>query len=205
MKGFQNRISTNCLFCYFFLIGMFFIPLSSLQAQGVTGGLSLAGVTSQIDGDSWGGFNKWGFHFGGYAQYRFSEKVGLQTEILYGLRGSREVQTDYGQITLQYIDVPVLFQYIRPFGSGQLALEVGISVNILMKARTGFKNLSFDQTENYRRYSLEWNTGGSYKFSDYATFFGRWSVGLSNLNNTPTRRPWLTIHYLSFGFRLHLK
>lgn len=174
-----------------------------LRAQ-MGGGLNAAVVTSQIDGDTWGGFNKWGYSFGGHARYQFGGPWSLQVEVLYARRGSREVQNDYGQISLQYIDVPVLLQYQLPDNLSAIGIEAGVSGNVLLVARTGFKPLVLDQTDSYRRFSAEGHLGGSLRLAESLSAFGRWSIGLTNLNNTPARRPWLTIHYLSAGLRIHL-
>lgn len=175
---------------------------SWLQGQGVGGGLTGGVVASQIDGDTWGGFNKWGYQFGGFAYYDFNDHIALQVEILQSRRGSREVQTDFGQVTLSFIDVPILFQYKRPLSNGGTAVaEGGLSANLLLSGKTGFKPLVLDQTENYRRLSTELHLGAAWYFSEKIGLYGRWSLGLSNLNGTPAARPWLTIHCLSAGLR----
>lgn len=188
----------------FFLVCLAVAQLlpNGLRAQGVGGGLTGAVVASQIDGDTWGGFNKWGYQFGGFAYYDFNDRMALQIEILTSHRGSREVQTAYGQVALNFIDVPVLFQYKKELGNGGMVIgEGGLSANLLLSAKTGFDPFKLDQTENYRRLSSELHLGAAYYFTRSIGFYGRWSLGISNLNGTPAARPWLTIHCLSAGLR----
>lgn len=177
---------------------------TALRAQGVGGGLTGGVVTSQIDGDTWGGYNKWGYQIGGFAYYGLSDRLNLHIEIIHTHRGSREVVTDFGRVNLNYIDVPVLLQYKFPVSQGEFNAEAGISANLLLSAQTGFDPFQFDQTENYRRLSSELHLGSSYFFNDFLGIFGRWSIGMTNLNATPLARPWLTIHYFTLGTRVKL-
>lgn len=174
------------------------------KSTGVGGGLSLAGLTSQIDGDQWGGYNKFGYHLGGFAYYDFNDWASLQIEILLGHRGSRETRTAIGQVALNYIDVPVLFR-IRPLRDHRLEpyAELGPSVSYLLSARTGFKPSKLDQTDNYRRITGEFHIGAGMQANPYLGLFARWSVGFSNL--TVFYPPWFTIHYISLGVKVGLK
>lgn len=172
----------------------------------VGGGLSVAGVASQIDGDTWGGYNKLGISFGGFAFYDFTDKLSLQVEILFGHRGSREVVTAFSQIALNMIDVPILARYklIGDAASG-LSVEAGLAPVIMLDAKSGIGALKRDQTANYKRLSVEAHAGLSWAFNENIGMFARWSYSVSNLNNTPSRRPWLTLHYISLGVRAGLK
>jgi|GEM_PF-2689027 len=170
-------------------------------AQAQMGGGILGGVTSsQIDGDSWGGYNFWGHQVGGFVEYSFSEKVGLQLEISQSRRGSREA--GIGRVALSFIDVPVLFRMKRELNGREVAGELGLSGNLLLSGKTGLKPFDFDQTENFRRFSSELHLGAAYYFSPNLGFYGRWTIGLSNLHSDPQLRPWLAIHYFSFGLRV---
>jgi hypothetical protein len=182
-------------------LGMWLLA-HGLAFSQVGAGLWLSGVASQIDGDSWGGYEKVGFGVGGFAWYNFSEKVGLQTEISFGHRGSREVVEGFGQYALNFIDVPVLLRY-RFWQAGNLgvSLETGPGVSFLLSARNGFKPNQVDNTEFFSRYNAEAHLGLSGNFGSAFTIFMRWSMGLNNLWAF-TPRPWMTIHYFSLGVRV---
>lgn len=180
-----------------------FLPWIAFS-QGVGGGLSLAGVASQIDGDQWGGYKKLGLHFGGFAWYDFNDRLGIQAEILYGHRGSREVVTAYGQISLNYIDLPLLLRVrVLSKESTQLFAEAGPSANLILSARTGFKEFKRDVTAEYNRLNSEVHLGGTLLFQERIGLLARWSYGITNLYNA--RRPWLAIHYVNFGVRIAFK
>ena len=201
MRNLKNLLVFGSL-----LMTLALLSSSPVQAQGVGGGLMGGVVTSQIDGDTWGGFNKWGYAVGGFAYYDFNDRLALQVEILQSRRGSREVQTDFGQVTLSYIDVPLLFQFKRELSKGRTAIaEGGLSANLLLAGKTGFRPLILDQTENFTRLSSEVHLGATVYFTEMLGIYGRWQLGITNLNNSFTRRPWLTIHCLSAGLRVRFQ
>jgi hypothetical protein len=182
---------------------LFLCPLLA-GAQGVGGGIQIAGVASQIDGDQWGGYNKGGLGFGGFAFYDFNDYLSLQVELLYGHRGSREVTKAYGQINLNFIDMPVLLRLrCYEWGNAAFFAEAGPSVNTLLSARNGFKDLKLDVTDFYHRFNAEVHLGASLLVNERAGMFVRWSYGLTNLN--VFTRPWFAIHYISLGARLSFK
>jgi hypothetical protein len=99
----------------FFLL-LFVIVSSSLQAQRFNAGLMLGGVTSQVDGDTYDGYHKWGYLGGGYVTLQISPHSSFQMELEYIQKGSRRVDTTTSGGTqyllrLHYIEVPFLYQY----------------------------------------------------------------------------------------------
>lgn len=175
-----------------------------LSAQGVGGGIQLSGVASQIDGDQWGGYNKLGLGFGGFAFYDFNDYLSLQIELLYGHRGSREVVKAYGQINLNLIDLPVLLRLrVYEWGYAKFFVEAGPSVNTMLSARNGFRDLKYDVTDYYHRFNAEIHLGASMLLRERVGLFMRWSYGLTNLN--VFTRPYFAIHYISLGGRLSFK
>jgi hypothetical protein len=99
----------------FFLL-LFVMVSSSLQAQRFNAGLMLGGVTSQVDGDTYDGYHKWGYLGGGYVTLQISPHSSFQMELEYIQKGSRRVDTTTSGGTqyllrLHYIEVPFLYQY----------------------------------------------------------------------------------------------
>ena len=181
---------------------------SSLLAQNVGGGLLATGIASQIDGDSWGGYNKPGYTFGGFAWYDFNDRISLMPEISIGKRGSREVVKGYGQVSLTMIDVPWLVRY-RLFGKPEaqsLLLEAGPSANILLAAKSGFGQLKRDLMPNFHRFNLSGSVGSTFFFNKGIAVFGRWTYALTNMNKfaNVTRQYW-RCHFISLGLKLALK
>ncbi|HTX87954.1 MAG TPA: porin family protein [Bacteroidales bacterium] len=91
-------------------------------AQRFNGGVLLGGNVSQVDGDTWQGYHKFGFQAGGLVALRISPHSSFQMELEYFQKGSRQNgdstggNTSSSQIStyllrLHYIEIPVLYQY----------------------------------------------------------------------------------------------
>lgn len=103
----------------FLLLTSYFLLLVSLHAQQFKAGL-LAGVsTSQVDGDTYAGYNKAGMLAGGFVTSKFSaeSKWSASFEITYIQKGSRKIphpdKGDYAdyKLKLNYVEVPLLVKY----------------------------------------------------------------------------------------------
>lgn len=85
-------------------------------AQQFHGGITAGLVGSQIAGDTYSGFKKAGIYAGGYVGWEFTKHSGLQLELTYFQKGSRENPTEennYDQYLFRtnYLEIPVLYQY----------------------------------------------------------------------------------------------
>lgn len=86
-----------------------------LSAQRFGGGI-LAGMTaSQVDGDSYSGYNKIGFQGGVFVITSFKKNFGAQMEIRYAGKGAQKVtttdDTEVYKLALHYIDLPLMVTY----------------------------------------------------------------------------------------------
>jgi hypothetical protein len=91
------------------------IVTARLFPQTFHGGI-MAGITaSQVDGDSYAGFNKVGLQGGVYVNTMLVGRLGARMEIKYAARGARKPvssdDTQVYQLTLHYIDLPVMLHY----------------------------------------------------------------------------------------------
>lgn len=184
----------------------FLLFSATLFGQNVGGGLSIAGVASQIDGDAWGGYKKLGYNLGGYAFYDFNARWSISPEITLGNRGSRELENGYGQINLNFIDVPVLvrFRAVGEADGQNLLLEAGPSANILYSAKSGFSNLKQNITPSLKKFGASVNLGLIWFVHPQLGITGRWTSSFTNLNGLAVR-PWLTTYFFSFGAKLAFK
>ncbi len=98
-----------------------------MHAQSFHGGL-LAGFTAtQVDGDSYGGYNKGGFQGGVYVSRKFGDLFLVQMEIKYTGKGARKPVTsdspDVYNLTLHYMEIPVLGAIkVKQIGAVELGL-----------------------------------------------------------------------------------
>jgi len=120
---------------------------------GVKAGLS----TSQVAGDTYGGFHKAGFGGGIFVTGKLNEKWTAQMEMLFVQKGSKYIGNpdigdySYYDLRLNYLEVPVLFQ----FHQKKFVFEFGPSFGYLISysedysniSGTGFNPKSFHSTE----------------------------------------------------------
>lgn len=168
------------------LLSIVFASLS-VQAQLFTGGLKAGIVGSQVDGDTYSGFNKAGIFAGPYVNLRIADlnayemKVNdsgdsirvwslwnlsaFQMELAYIQKGARKNpnydKDDFEQYLLRtdYIELAVLYQFLY---SNTLAFEFGPSFSYLM---TTFeeKNQQLSYSVPFRKTVVNY-IGGIYYF-----------------------------------------
>jgi hypothetical protein len=112
-----------------FLFAGFFISAQEFNA-GVYGGL----VMSQLDGDTYNGYNKLGFTGGGYVNRFVSKKLGYQMGLRYINKGSKHADSEAGEYyksVLQYIETPITLRY---FIRKNIDLEGGLAFGYLVKS-----------------------------------------------------------------------
>ena len=73
----------------FLVIVLFIIPVMTL-AQRFKGGVLLGICASQVDGDTYGGFDKVGLQGGVFVNTKFTKYWGAQMEIQYNAKGARK-------------------------------------------------------------------------------------------------------------------
>src|SRR4051812_24370946 len=100
-----------------------FLISSSLFAQGnvsfgLKGGINIASTTNNETG---GSSSRVGFHVGGLAHIHINPDWAVQPEIVYSSQGGKYTVSDgEHQLQLNYINIPVLLQYMT---AGGLRLE----------------------------------------------------------------------------------
>jgi len=142
MKKFLLLAFPKGLFCG---VG-FWLLASVVCAQQFKVGV-LAGIsTTQVDGDTYAGYDKAGFLTGGFVTHKLSpeNKWSASFEIIYIQKGSRKVprpdKGDYAdyKLKLNYAEVPLLLKYgftISDSSGGQkikFVLEGGIAIGALI-------------------------------------------------------------------------
>lgn len=111
------------------------LATQSSFSQGFKGGLLTGVVVSQVDGDNFDGYHKFGFQLGAYTEFDLNEKWGLLVELKYIQKGSNKTDkkdpyNDF-RISLNYIDLPVLLNYKY---NEKLTFGTGLSYGYLMNA-----------------------------------------------------------------------
>ena len=150
------------------LIISLFVSISGF-AQEFKGGLMAGFVTSQVDGDTWSGYNKSSFSAGAFVNRQISEKAAGQIEFRYIRKGALEDDTKDGGGTyykskLNYIQVPVIGQYFR----GNFIFEGGPAFNVLINSAEEDLNgeIPENQTTDFNRIELSVLGGFAYQVTE---------------------------------------
>ena len=186
-----------------YLITTTFIVLmavGSASAQnmniGVKGGLNSYTVENyNTDFDS-----KIGFHLGLMSHFHMGDQFGLQPELVYSMQGAKSGNTE---LLLDYINVPVLFQYM--FDNG-FRLHVGPQIGFLLNAEVDNNGSTLDLKNDFKPVDVALSFGASYV--NPASGFGidaRYNLGITDITEnsnfeTTNRGIQIGVFYL-FGHR----
>jgi len=118
-------------------IFIFFLLFPSISFSQFFEGGAVAGLSaSQIDGDTYYGFNKLGLLAGGWVKHMFTYTVGGQLEVRYIMKGAYESENVddafYYKVVLHYADIPVLINYHY---RERVLFELGLSPEFLVYNR----------------------------------------------------------------------
>jgi hypothetical protein len=164
------------------LIFIFFISLSFISfAQRFEGGFLAGMVASQVDGDTYAGYNKLGFSLGAYVFTPISPKTDIQLEIKFITKGANKkvTETDPRQYTsnLNYIELPVLLKLNT---SKKITWEGGIGFGYLFSFSEKDENgpLPSDESARFKSFELSGQLGMKYIFTDHLSANIRFSYSI---------------------------
>ena len=160
---------------------------------GFKGGLNLSNLSGDIEENS----TKLGFHLGGFAQIKVSDKFSIQPELLYSEQGTsfNNVDADFNgsiytgdvKLKLSYINIPVMFKF---YVDKSFHFEAGPQLGILTTAKTATKISGFDQEvkqdakDFFKSTDFGLNFGVGYDFTNHLFASFRYNLGLSNIAKT---------------------
>lgn len=178
---------------------------ASLSAQdvrfGVKGGLNLANLGGDFgiyDG-YYGGSDaemKVGFHIGGVAEIKFSEKFAVQPELLFSNQGYKSkysfagASADYN-VNLNYVNLPIMVKFFPIQG---LSIEAGPQVGFLISAKDELNDFEIsidpndpenvDTSDKYKTLDFGMNIGVGYELPSGLFFAARYNIGVSKVDDT---------------------
>lgn len=162
------------------------LALITAKAQqvhlGIKGGVNISNLhfNNNTSTDS-----KVGVHFGLLAHIHASKTWALQPELLYSLEGAKAKGNNDVTFNLNYLNVPVLLQYM--FNNG-FRLEGGPQLGFLLNAKTKTNDVTVDNN-SFESISISIPLGVGYLSSSGWGLDARYVFGLSNINenkNGPT-------------------
>ncbi|HCS21715.1 MAG TPA: PorT family protein [Bacteroidetes bacterium] len=171
-----------------FFLGIFAAVLfaGTVNAQhvnfGVKGGLN---AYTFRDGNKTNYGARIGFHAGALAHIHLADQFGLQPEVVFSTQGaSFSGLNSTTQFRLNYVNVPVLFQYMFDMG---FRIQAGPQLGVLLTAKSETNGIDSDIKNNFKPIDFGVAIGASYVH--VPTGFGvdaRVNLGLSQISAIST-------------------
>jgi len=176
------------------------IAFGTTVAQ-VSFGVKAGGNLTSLSGDVEGMSSLPGFHAGGFAEFKLSEKFALQPELLFSMEGGKSSfkyqdgtisMSSEEKLKLGYINMPVMAKYYVTEG---LSLELGPQVGYLISAKSDYdfrstiggvtieESGSEDVKEFMKKTAFGASVGLGYTLKNNLYFQARYHLGLSNIND----------------------
>jgi hypothetical protein len=185
---------------FLFAALMLFI-VNGAFAQDVRVGLKAGGNLSTITNDSEAQM-KFGFHVGGFLDFKFTDMLSLQPEVLFSMQGAKGTADGVSaSLDLNYINVPVLLKI--NFGEG-LSAEIGPQVGYLVSANASGSYGGFSASRSIKDMCEDLDVtaivGLSYTFAENFVISARYGFGLTAIN-VEGEKPKNSVISLSIGYK----
>lgn len=138
-------------------------------SQPFEGGFFAGMSASQVDGDTYSGYNKIGLTAGGYIGSEFNRQWKWKAELRYIQKGAFKKTSidnpDYYRLAIHYVEIPFMLQY---FLNRELFLEIGLSPDVYMfhNEEDEFGDIPGDEGPAYHRFGLNAGAGIGYFITD---------------------------------------
>lgn len=166
------------------LATVFFLGVctTALFAQGfgfgIKGGVNIANTDISSDQFTLDTKSKMSFHGGVFVNLMFTDKLGIQPELLYSLQGSEyDIPSVEGKLSLAYVNVPVLLRYNI---NDLLSLHIGPQFGFLMNAEEEFDGDTADVKDDFKSSDISGAFGVEVDLPMKIGFGARYVLGLSN-------------------------
>jgi hypothetical protein len=166
---------------YLAVLVLLVVTGGSVYAQevniGIKGGLNAYTIGGDDTDDV---ETKLGFNLGLLGHIHLSDNFGLQPEIMYSTQGAKGIDAGDLKVNLDYINVPVLFQYMYDNG---FRIQAGPQIGFLTSAKAKGDGVTVDIKDSFKTIDFGLSLGASYV--NPSSGFGvdaRYNFGLSNIN-----------------------
>jgi hypothetical protein len=170
---------------------------NSVWAQRFDAKLFVGLNLCQVDGDDAGKFNHPGLRAGVGSSFALGESESpwrFVVELAYAQKGSH-IEHNNGEISLQYVEVPLMLSY--NLIEGRLRFAAGVAPAVLVGAKVTFNNVDDPaQAANYKR--MDWmpfTAEVSYRFTNHFVAEARYQNSLLSVYDGPgPYRIWTSNH-----------
>ncbi len=158
---------------------------SIAYSQPFEGGFFVGFTASQIDGDTYSGYNKPGLTAGAYISRDINYSLNWKAELRYAQRGAYNKGTEqdpsYYKITLHYIEIPLVFQY-EVFSRTRLDLGLAPDIYLFHREEDEYGELREEDYPAFHPVGLGALAGINYNLNE------RWIAGVRyNYSIVPIR------------------
>lgn len=175
------------------IVAAFFVVIVQTNAQNFKAGIKLGTNVNKITGKSFKEQFTYGYHVGAFTEIKLSNKFYLQPEVIFN-QINADTSSDFKKlynvtastvsgIKLNYLSIPILLQLkINKFLSINAGPQFGILIN---------QNNSFLQNgkDAFKQGDFSMQGGVQLKFAGIRVY-GRYVVGLQNLNDIDNQDKW---------------
>lgn len=184
-----------------------------VQAQSFSAGLTAGVVTSQVDGDGYGGFHQLGWTAGVFGRLPSEGPGAFQMELKYSLYGAHsdakelELGMNPMSIRLHYIEVPLMYHYclsgltINGKTWKRLSLEAGVSADFLAKGTQSADQESQYENTSWLFFSMTANAGAQYNVTERLGFNVRVMYSILPCRINPQVALFSFQHYYNFAIQ----
>jgi hypothetical protein len=144
---------------------------------GFKAGLNLASVDI-TNGDDYN--SKAGLHLGGLAHIHVTDHFAVQPELVFSMQGGQDDVNDNIKLNLNYINIPVLAQYMTMDG---FRLETGPQLGILTSAKSKTGDVEINRKDDVSTVDFSWAFGLGYLFHSGFGIDARYNHGISNISD----------------------
>ncbi len=208
-----NAVSFHCktILCISMLICLS-KDTAQCQSEGFHAALVGGFNASQIDGDDFAGFNKFGLSAGAKVGYFIKPSISLSTELLFNQSGSRSSlnigsPTELIKIHLNYVELPVLISlhdWLIEDTYHKVRAEAGLSLGYLFDVTTA-NSFFMDESNDFVKQSVNFVGGIGYHFTEHIAVSARYTRSFNTLYENPrTLIRGLVGYFFTFRFEYHI-
>lgn len=172
-------------------LSLLFAAATSMSYGQLQLGFKAGADINKLDGQAFSDGFSFGYQLGGFATIKLSNKISIQPEVMFSqvnIDTSDQFRDIYSferisEVQLKYLKIPILLNLNL---SKIFTLQVGPQFGILIDQNV---NLVNNGKEAFKSGDFSMLAGAQLNFSKFH-IYGRYGIGLSNLNDIDNREDW---------------
>lgn len=166
-----------------------------INAQNVDIGFKTGLNISNFTGGDVGRNNLFDFHIGGLAEFKITEKISLQPELLYSRQGS-EAENSV-KIKVDYLAIPLMAKY---YVTEKFSLEAGPQLSFLVNDKAEFNDSSIpDADVDASSFDFGLNIGFAYNINSNLFAQIRYNYSITTVVENPDIKN--SVFQISMGYK----